>query len=212
MSTISALPTVPASKRESTGDRRMAIALAAQQLIVEKGFEGLRTRDIADRVGINIATLHYHVPSKEALIALVAESLCAEFRAQREKRARAGLSPLQRLRLNFEGYREVLETRPDLVQVFAELLIRAKRDDSIRTVIEPQLGHWIGQLDEVLGAGVADGTFRPGMDTRAAAYMIASALQTLWRDSDQLAAFERVADELERAVINPTLANKDPNK
>ena len=106
----------------------------------------------------------------------------------------------------------MLETKPDLVQVFAELLMRAKRDDSIRAVIEPQLGHWIGQLDEVLSAGVADGTFRAGMDTRAAAYTIASALQTLWRDSDQLAAFERVADELERAVINPTLANKDQTK
>jgi len=209
MSTISAIPT---SKRESTEDRRLAIAIAARQLIVEKGFEGLRTRDIADRVGINIATLHYHVPSKEALIALVAESLCAEFRAQREKRVRAGLSPLQRLRLNFDGYRETLQTRPDLIQVFAELLIRAKRDDNIRSVIEPQLGHWIGQLDEVLSAGVADGTFRPGMDTRAAAHMITSTLQTLWRDSDQIAAFERVADELERAVINPTLANTDENE
>jgi len=141
--------------------------------------EGLRTRDIADRVGINIATLHYHVPSKEALIALVAESLCAEFRAQREKRVRAGLSPLQRLRLNFEGYREMLETKPDLVQVFAELLMRAKRDDSIRGVIEPQLGHWIGQLDEVLSAGVADGTFRPGNSiTRAeAAKMVIKVLE-----------------------------------
>ena len=56
-----------AQKRESTEDRRAAIARAARELIVEKGVEGLRTRDIAERVGINIATLHYHVPSKEAL-------------------------------------------------------------------------------------------------------------------------------------------------
>ena len=212
MATIAPIPPPPAAKRQPTEARRRAIAMAARQLIVEKGFEGLRTRDIADRVGINIATLHYHVPSKEALIALVAESLCAEFRAQREKRARPGLSPLQQLRLQFDGYRETLDTRPDLIHVFAELLIRARRDDTIRALIEPQLDHWVGQLDEILKAGVADGSFRPGMDTRAAAYMITAALQTLWRDSDQLAAFERVADELERAVINPTLANKDQTK
>ncbi|MBI4046729.1 MAG: TetR family transcriptional regulator, partial [Devosia nanyangense] len=48
-----------APRRESTEERRRAIAMAARQLIIEKGFEGLRTRDIADRVGINIATLHY---------------------------------------------------------------------------------------------------------------------------------------------------------
>ncbi|MDB5535826.1 MAG: TetR/AcrR family transcriptional regulator, partial [Devosia sp.] len=56
------MPIAPV-KRESGDDRKVAIALAARALIVEKGMEGLRTRDIADRVGINIATLHYHVPS-----------------------------------------------------------------------------------------------------------------------------------------------------
>jgi AcrR family transcriptional regulator len=46
------------TKRESGDDRRLAIAAAARAIIVEKGLEGLRTRDIAKRVGINIATLH----------------------------------------------------------------------------------------------------------------------------------------------------------
>ena len=55
--------------------RRREIAAAARSLVAERGFEGLRTRDIADRVGINVATLHYHVPSKDALIELLAESL-----------------------------------------------------------------------------------------------------------------------------------------
>src|SRR5689334_2030914 len=64
-----------AKRRAPTDDRRDAIARAARALIVEKGVEGLRTRDIADRVGINIATLHYHVPSKEALIELIASLL-----------------------------------------------------------------------------------------------------------------------------------------
>ena len=58
------------SRRESGDERRIAIARAARALIIGKGLEGLRTRDIAERVGINIATLHYHVPSKEALVAL----------------------------------------------------------------------------------------------------------------------------------------------
>ena len=40
-----------------------------------KGVEGLRTRDIAERVGINFATLHYHVPSKEALIEFLADKV-----------------------------------------------------------------------------------------------------------------------------------------
>lgn len=52
------------TRQASTDDRRAEIAAAARGLIVEKGLEGLRARDIAERVGINIATLHYHVPSR----------------------------------------------------------------------------------------------------------------------------------------------------
>ena len=71
--------------RGSSDIRRPAIAAAARALIAERGFEGLRTRDIAERVGINVATLHYHVPSKEALIELVAQSMRDDFIAQQQR-------------------------------------------------------------------------------------------------------------------------------
>jgi len=49
-------------------ERRRSLVLAAYQLIAEKGFEQLRTRDVAARAGVNIATLHYYFASKEDLI------------------------------------------------------------------------------------------------------------------------------------------------
>jgi len=49
-------------------DRRQALIAAAYQRIANDGFEGLRTRDVAADVGVNIATLHYYFPTKEALI------------------------------------------------------------------------------------------------------------------------------------------------
>lgn len=49
--------TSTAPGRETTDDRRRAIASAARDLIAEQGFEGLRARDIAARVGINVAEL-----------------------------------------------------------------------------------------------------------------------------------------------------------
>lgn len=46
---------------KTQGDqRRRSLVLAAYQLIAEGGFERLRTRDIAARAGVNIATLHYY--------------------------------------------------------------------------------------------------------------------------------------------------------
>ena len=49
-------------------DRRRALVAAAYTRIANEGFEGLRTRDVAADVGVNIATLHYYFPTKEALI------------------------------------------------------------------------------------------------------------------------------------------------
>jgi AcrR family transcriptional regulator len=43
------------------------ILLVAEDLFAEKGFEGARTRDIAERANVNISTLHFHWTSKEEL-------------------------------------------------------------------------------------------------------------------------------------------------
>src|ERR1700750_2240643 len=101
-----------AHPKRPTEDRRAEIARAARALIVEKGVEGLRTRDIAERVGINIATLHYHVPSKEALIELVADSLRDAFIQQTIDRPRDHLSAAERMELEFVAFREIAFERP----------------------------------------------------------------------------------------------------
>ena len=122
----------PTRARENSDVRRRAIAAAARALIAERGFEGLRTRDIADRVGINIATLHYHVPTKEALIELVAQSMRDDFIAQSKAWRREGLTPLQELQHEMADFRETMEHNPELFAVLAEMIERARRDPKDR--------------------------------------------------------------------------------
>jgi AcrR family transcriptional regulator len=50
----------------------------AEELFAQKGFEGTRTRDIAEQAGINISTLHFHWKSKEDLYAAVYQNLLAQ--------------------------------------------------------------------------------------------------------------------------------------
>ncbi|ODT48820.1 TetR/AcrR family transcriptional regulator [Devosia sp. 63-57] len=158
-------------KRESTDDRRAAIAAAARDLIVEKGLEGLRTRDIAARVGINIATLHYHVPSKEALIALVAQSIKDEFRAQGLARSRQGKTGIELLHMEFEDALESQEKAPERIAVMAELVERARRDPAIAAIMLPMRAHWHGMLAEMFEQGAADGTLRADIDPASAAHI-----------------------------------------
>jgi AcrR family transcriptional regulator len=168
-------------KRESGDDRRAAIAAAARKLIVEKGLEGLRTRDIAQRVGINIATLHYHVPSKEALISLVAESIRNDFRTQAQRQQRDGKSALGLLRLEFADFREVVEDMPELIIVMTEMMERARRDPGVSAIMAPLHDFWRQQFVKIFRMGIADGSFRSDLDPLAAAFITTGALVDCWR-------------------------------
>jgi AcrR family transcriptional regulator len=56
---------------DKPGSTKERILQVAEELFAEKGFEGTRTRDIAEQVGINISTLHFHWKSKEELYTAV---------------------------------------------------------------------------------------------------------------------------------------------
>ncbi|RYE54997.1 MAG: TetR/AcrR family transcriptional regulator, partial [Hyphomicrobiales bacterium] len=156
-------------KRESGYERRAAVALAARAIIIEKGLEGLRTRDIAERVGINIATLHYHVPTKEALVALVAESLRDDFKAQALRHPKAGLNGADQLRQEFNEFRETVDELPELIGVLSELVDRARRDKSIADIILPMQAYWTEQFAKIFRVGMEDGSFRKNIDAGSAA-------------------------------------------
>lgn len=197
--------TSTAPRRDSGDERRRAIAMAARQLIIEKGFEGLRTRDIAERVGINVATLHYHVPTKEALIQLVAQTMRDQFIEQALRRPRVNLSPRRRLEMELEDFRETLEETPDLIVIFAEMLSRARRDEQLDDVITPLHTHWSDQLEAILADGVRDGSFRPDLNPTAQARIITGALGDFWaRSPERLETYDAMAAEIMRGVANPS--------
>lgn len=191
----------PDTQRPTTEDRQQAIAKAARALIAERGFEGLRTRDIAERVGINIATLHYHVPTKQALVRLVAQSLREDFTGQSLRRPREGLSPRAQLELEFADFRDLLYGEGDILAVMAELSSRAKRDPEVEAEIAPMNAHWHADFASILERGRADGSFRSDLDPVAGATLVIGALigtarfQTLSQDH-----FGAVRAELLRAL------------
>ncbi|MBJ3786903.1 TetR/AcrR family transcriptional regulator [Devosia sediminis] len=186
-------------KRETGEGRRAAIGKAARQLIVEKGLEGLRTRDIAALVGINIATLHYHVPSKEALIGLVAESIRDDFKVQAARHPRDGKTGLELLRLEFADFAETMEEAPDLIVVMAELTERARRDKAISAIMAPMGDFWRRQIAEILALGAEDGSFRTDLDPKAGALLITGALSEYARTSGKFGPAPALFAEIERA-------------
>ncbi len=59
------------TSREEVSPTKERILEVAEKLFAQKGFEGARTRDIAEQASINISTLHFHWKSKEDLYTAV---------------------------------------------------------------------------------------------------------------------------------------------
>ena len=112
-------------------ERQEALVQAAFELIAERGFEGLRTRDVAGKVGVNIATLHYYFPTKEKLIRGVVGYAMGRFRTTLQP---AG-SPGEQLRAHFAGVRRLARDEPKVFAVMGELAMRARRDRAIAAIL-----------------------------------------------------------------------------
>src|SRR2546425_4614752 len=113
-------PTAAAARAGSTKEkRRQELVKAAFNLLAEHGFEGLRTRDVAAEVGVNIATLHYYFPTKEALIGGVLEHAMTRFRSTLAPHG----SPSTQLRNHLRSVRKLMAEEPELGIVMGELAL-----------------------------------------------------------------------------------------
>jgi len=147
---------------DEAGKRKTALLQATFDVIAEAGFEGLRTRAVAERAGVNIATLHYYFPSKQALIEGLAQFLGAKFVLLHGPAPEpSGYQALDRLRQEFSDGRYYREHEPKMLLVMEEFGLRGKRDPEVRKVVEMMYGHWRHGLEAIVAGGIAEGTFRP---------------------------------------------------
>lgn len=146
---------------DEAGKRRAALLESTFNVIAEAGFEGLRTRAVADRAGVNIATLHYYFPSKQDLIEGLAQWIGAKFVSLHGPAPEpCGMPALDRLRQEFADGRFYLTQHPEMLLVMQEFALRGKRDAAVQRVVEQMHGHWRQGLEEMVNAGFDDGTFR----------------------------------------------------
>lgn len=66
----------------SPGSKEHEIFQAARSVFATKGFDGTRTRDIAEKAGVNVAMIHYYFRNKQSLYSRV---LSAEIRGLFQK-------------------------------------------------------------------------------------------------------------------------------
>lgn len=152
--------------------RREALIRAGYDLLAQRGFEGLRTRDVADAVGVNIATLHYYFPTKEALIAGILEHTMDRFRTTITPSTTRG----DLLRAHFLGLRHLVAEEPELFTVMGELALRAARDPVIADLFEKTVDIWQRTMSGLIAGALRDGSISTRSDPEALASLIVSAV------------------------------------
>ncbi len=162
---------------QAQSDRRAEILAAAQRCFVRSGFHGASMQDICSEAGMSPGNLYRYFPSKEALIAGIAERDRAEVA---QEFAKADLS---------QGFFAVLEgmahhhfsERPDeQVKLCTEVMSEARRHPEIARILaafDADVKKW---LVDLMCAGAERGDIPDGIDFEAVATMLMIIADGVW--------------------------------
>lgn len=195
------LARVSAQARRATSreDRRQALVAAAYREIAERGFEGLRTREVAAQVGVNVATLHYYFPTKEALIRAVLDHAMQRFRTTLAPHG----SPADQLGNHFRGVRALLRAEPELRSVMGELALRATRDRAIALIMRETDEAWYRTLRGLLLRASKAGHLRSGLDIDDVAALVMATVKGMTIAADPAGRTDQAIRQLERWLAQP---------
>jgi AcrR family transcriptional regulator len=168
------------SKARATSQaRRKDLVRIAYRLIAKKGLEGFRTRDVADAAGIDTGTLHYHFPSKEALVQAVVEHLVDDFRAVRPEPSAPPENALEELRNEIFDLVPRVRESPEQLLVMLDLKVRSSRDPAVAQILGRAEQEWFNILTGIINRGIEQGVLRADIDPKIEAILLRSQLTGL---------------------------------
>ena len=130
---------------------------------------------MAGQVGVNIATLHYYFPTKEALIRAVLDHVMRRFRTTLAPHG----SPSEQLRNHLRAARTMLIEEPELGAVMAELALRSVRDESIGRIMNEMYDAWHVTMRGLLRRAVKEGGLRRELDSDSVAALVIATLTAM---------------------------------
>lgn len=155
----------PIRRRDSAGTRARILHVATREF-ANKGYEGARTDDIADRARINKRMIYHYFSSKEQLYLAVLEAAYERARSAEQKLELDQLPPLEALaRFTEFTFDSFVRDRTFINLLATENRQRAKvlkKSAKVNTMNSPV----IAAIGRILEKGEANGTIRAGLDAR----------------------------------------------
>jgi AcrR family transcriptional regulator len=126
------------------------IVNAAMRVLARQGYAHTSLMDIASEVGMSKGAVHYHFPTKEALMSHVLQTACDAVATRTRGAWTAGGNPVEALR---SSLRELWRARSDMsdeAKVVADLLAQSLHDHTLRPPLAEYYRFASAQVDEPL--------------------------------------------------------------
>jgi AcrR family transcriptional regulator len=146
-------------KKEKRGDTVSRILDNAAEVFAESGFAGARMDEIADRAGVNKATIYYHIGGKETLYARVLHEHFASAGDQFEQVLQSASAPEEKLSIFIQQIARVMDQNPHkTIMMLREI---AAGGQNFPEIVALDLAAIIGKLMKIFAEGEKQGCFIP---------------------------------------------------
>ncbi|HEY1241219.1 MAG TPA: TetR family transcriptional regulator [Bryobacteraceae bacterium] len=198
-------PTVaPRIQAERSTPERVLDTAAA--LFWEKGFAATTTREIAAAVGIQQASLYYHVASKESLLYQLCVSSMEQLLADVHGAVDRHTVPLERLRALIHAHlATLLKHQVRHVTMLTELRALSKRHHAEVLALRKRYAHLVQSIIE---EGQAAATIRSDIPAKYLYLALLNVLNraVIWFRTDQPLTADQLADQFAPIYLNGALA------
>lgn len=182
--------------------RKKQVIRSAAELFREKGYAASSMRDLAQKLGIEAASLYSHIKSKEEILRTLCFDMAADFRASLDEVEKMKVPASQRLTLGIIGH----------VQVMArDLTSSAVFMNEHRHLSEPFLRdflllriNYINRFKKIIDAGVKSGEFKKNIDTKLAVMTLFSSLNwmPMWYSPTSAIEPKELGQQLADMLVN----------
>jgi AcrR family transcriptional regulator len=193
-------PTVNLSRKEQ-------VIRSAAELFREKGYAASSMRDLAQKLGIEAASLYSHIKSKEEILQSLCFDMATEFRKSLDEVEKQKVSASEKLKNGIIGH----------IQVMAkDLIASAVFMNEHRHLSQPYLRdflllriNYINRFKDIIEEGVRKGEFKDNIDRKLAVMTLFSSLNWMpqWYDPnsniDPLSLGQQLADMLVNGLKKP---------
>lgn len=154
--------------------RKEQVIRSAAELFKEKGYAASSMRDLAQKLGIEAASLYSHIKSKEEILQTLCFDMAADFRESLDKVEKQNVSASEKLSLGIIGHVNVMARDLTASAVFMNEH-RHLSNPYLRDFLLLRI-NYINRFKAIIEQGVANGEFKKDIDTKLAVMTLFSSL------------------------------------